>query len=114
MRRFRWVSLQLDVLCDCPTSKDIKVTLDSLSHDLDDTYQHIIQRIDGRYRAHVKGFIMWLAFSAHTMRLEEIAETAAVDFTPSTGPVFDFEGRYQDPKDVLEKCSSLVIESDGM
>jgi hypothetical protein len=104
--------LQLDDLCACSTPKDIETTLYSLPDDLDETYRRIIQKIDKRDRSYVKGFIRWLAFSLRAMRPEEIAATAAVDLTPSTGPVYD-SGRQYDPDDVLKKCSSLVTESDG-
>ena len=47
------------------------------------------------------------------MTLEEIAEAVAVDFDCEDVPVYTSDGRYLDPKDVLGKCSGLIIESEG-
>jgi hypothetical protein len=46
------------------------------------------------------------------MKIEEIAETITVDFSEE-GPVFNQDKRYTDPRDVLERCSSFVSESEG-
>lgn len=112
--RFRWVALQLSELQRCPSLSAIKARLESLPRDLDETYQQIIQRIDEHDRNDVKVFIQFLAFSTRTMRLEEIAEAVSVDLASPVVPTFDVSHQYQDCRDVLEKCGSLVVASDGM
>jgi hypothetical protein len=47
------------------------------------------------------------------MTLEEIAETVAIDFGLESGPVYDSERRYRDERDVLDKCTGLITESEG-
>ena len=47
------------------------------------------------------------------MKIAEIAETITVDFAAEDGPVFKQHNLYFYPRDVLVRCSSLVIESEG-
>jgi hypothetical protein len=86
--------------------------LASLPKDLLDTYDRIIlciERVDD-----AKRFLQWIAFSARPLSLKEIAEVVVVDFASEDSPVYDPERRYNSPRRVLDVCSSLVSESDGM
>jgi hypothetical protein len=47
------------------------------------------------------------------MMIKEIIETVTVDFSDEKNPVFNLDKRYTDPRDVLERCSSFVSESEG-
>ena len=47
------------------------------------------------------------------MSIEEIAEIITVDFSADKYPVFNQDKRYADSRDVLVRCSSFVIESEG-
>ena len=87
--------------------------LAALPRGLYETYDRILQRIDEDYRSDVKIFLCWIAFSTRPMTLKELAETVAVDFDSEDYPVFLPARRYQDPRDVLDKCSGLILESDG-
>ena len=47
------------------------------------------------------------------MSIEEIAEIITVDFSADKYLVFNQDKRYADSRDVLVRCSSFVIESEG-
>ena len=53
-------------------------------------------------------------FSTRPMTLKEIAETVVVDFEAASCPMYDSKRRYRNERDVLEKCSGLLTESEGM
>ena len=110
--RFRWVALQLSELARCPNVLAVRKQLVALPKDLHETYVRILLRIDEGDRSDVKTFLRWFAFSTRPMTLEEMAETVAVIFNDGV-PFYTEDGRYPDPKEVLEKCSGLVIESKG-
>lgn len=48
------------------------------------------------------------------MTLAEIAEAIVVDLDTENGPQYIRSRRYWDKRDVLEKCSGLISESEGM
>lgn len=79
---------------------------------MDGIYDRILLNVDMRSRGDVMLFLKWLAFSLRPMTLDEICETATVDFDANNGPAYNRDRRYT-PWRVLEKCSSLVIESKG-
>ena len=97
----------------CSNRLALRKQLNALPKDLDETYDCILTRLDERYRWDVRTFLCWFAFSTRPMTLEEIAETVAIDFDSGDVPEYHGEGRYEDPKDVLEICSGLIIETDG-
>jgi hypothetical protein len=88
--------------------------LASLPKDLLETYDRIILCIEAERIEDAKRFLQWIAFSARPMSLEEIAEAVVVGFVSEDGPVYDPERRYKNSRNVLDVCSSLVSESDGM
>ena len=110
--RFQWVKCQLDALRKCLSVSDLRKALRSLPKDLDDTYARILQDIDNKgYGDQVAKILQWLAYSAHSMSLGEIAEVLTVDMEGD--PLVDFERRLEDPPDILEICSSLVSVDQG-
>ena len=87
--------------------------LSQLPKGLYETYDRILEKIDEQDIGDVKTFLQWCAFSARPMTLAEIAQTITVDFESEDLPVFAPKRRYWDQQDVMEKCSSLVIEAEG-
>ena len=111
--RFRWVALQLTELMKCSSQYEIDKQLAELPDGLDETYNRILKNIDKKHRADTRKFLLWLAFCRRPMTIKEIAETITVDFPSGECPVFNKKKRYADPRDVLERCSSFVSESEG-
>ncbi|KDR83295.1 hypothetical protein GALMADRAFT_36365, partial [Galerina marginata CBS 339.88] len=110
---FRWVALQLDELEDCSSAHEIMHQLENLPDGLDDIYKRMLEAINKKYRADMMTFLQWLAFSKRPMEVTELAEAVTVDFKSEDGPFFNPEKRYENPRDVLVRCSSLVTESEG-
>jgi hypothetical protein len=111
--RFRWVALQLTELEKCSSRYEIDKQLAELPDGLDETYNRILKNIDKKHRADTRMFLQWLAFCMRPMTIEEIAETITADFSSEKCPVFNWNKRYSDPRDVLVRCSSFVSESEG-
>ena len=111
--RFRWVALQLAELEKCSSTYEVEKKLKDLPKGLDKIYDRIFDKIDEDHQADIRTFLQWLAFSKEPMTIEEIAATITVDFASEDGPVFNSKKRYDNPQDVLVRCSSLVIESKG-
>ncbi|KAM0799070.1 ankyrin repeat-containing domain protein [Usnea florida] len=104
---FQWVKCQLDALGKCLSVSDLRQSLRSLPRDLDDTYARILQDIDSKgYGDQFAKILQWLAYSARTLSLKEMAEVLTVDM--ERDPMVDFERRPEDPQEVLELCSSLI------
>ncbi|KAF8954305.1 hypothetical protein BDZ97DRAFT_2081794 [Flammula alnicola] len=110
---FRWVSLQLDALAKCLSPHEVNMQLAHLPKGLDETYKRILETINTDYIGDTRVFLEWLAFSKRPMTVTEIAEAATVDLKSEGGPVYEAARRYQDPRGVLLRCSSLVTESQG-
>ena len=112
LMRFRWVVLQLAELEKCSSRYEIDKQLAELPKGLDEIYNRILRNVDEKHRADTRTFLQWLAFCKRPMRIEEIAETITADFSEKC-PVFNQDKRYADPRDVLVRCLSFVIESEG-
>lgn len=108
------MALQLHELEKCPSNKAVNKQLKSLPGDLNSTYEQILLRIPEHFHDHLKKFLQWLAFSIRPMTIEEIAETVTVDLDAETGPSYQLDQKYIDPKDIFTACSSLITTSDGM
>ena len=111
--RFRWVVLQLAELEKCSSRYEMDKQLAELPKGLDEIYNRILKNINEKHRADTRMFLQWLAFCKRPMSIEEIAEIITVDFSADKYPVFNQDKRYADPRDVLVRCSSFVIESEG-
>ncbi|KAH9061918.1 hypothetical protein EDB87DRAFT_1560134, partial [Lactarius vividus] len=106
---FRWVYCLLDILRRCfPAS--IHSILDHLPETLDETYEHMLRRIDKVKRQFAHRLLQCLAVSVRPLRVEELAEILAVRFDPGAVPQFNVGWRLGDSEEgVLSACSSLII-----
>ena len=97
----------------CPSPYTLRKQLACLPKGLYETYDRILLGLDEDCRSDIQIFLCWLAFSTRPLTLEEVAETVAVRLNSGDRPVHAPDRRYQDPRDVLEKCSSLITDSEG-
>src|SRR5260370_15183087 len=106
--RFRWVVCQVDCLCSCfPPS--IRSVLADLPEGLDETYERALLGIDKQKREYAHRLFQCLLVSIRPLRVEELAETFAVQFDGTTTPLFNKTFRPTDAREaVLSACSSLV------
>ena len=82
--------------------------MNSLPETLDETYDRILCQIDPLYKREVLHILQWLTCSLRPLSLDEVAEIVAFDVDSDNK--FNCENRLAEPEDVLNMCSSLVID----
>ncbi len=107
-RRFRWVYCQLEVLRHCfPAS--VRRILDELPKSLDETYERILKEINSANKEHAYRLLQCLVVATRPLRVEELADVLAFDFTPGGIAELNTDWRWEDQEEaVLSACSSLV------
>jgi hypothetical protein len=107
--RFRWVFCQLEALRHCfpPSMRQI---LGELPESLDETYERILKEIRGSNQGHAHRLMQCLIAAVCPLRVEELTEVLAFDFTSSGTPKLNPDWRWEDQEEaVMSACSSLVI-----
>jgi Ankyrin repeats (3 copies)/Ankyrin repeat len=107
--RFRWVFCQLEVLRQCfPPS--VRYILEELPESLDETYERILREIRRPNQGHARRLLQCLVAAARPLRVEELAEVLAFDFSAEGVPKLNPGWRLEDQEEaVMSACSSLVI-----
>ena len=106
--RFRWVYCQLEILCDCLT-RNLRRTLDELPKTLDDTYQRILREIPEQNKDDASRLLQCLTVAFRPLRVDELAEVLAIDFTAGGMPTLNVDQRWGDQEQaILLACSSLI------
>ena len=107
-QRFRWVFCQLEVLrCCFPTN--LRRTLKELPKSLDETYMRVLKNINNANWEHARRLLQCLMVTHRPLRVEELAEVLALDFTVGGTPKSIEDWRLEDREEaVLSACSSLV------
>ncbi|KAF7974283.1 hypothetical protein HWV62_13088 [Athelia sp. TMB] len=103
---FRWVALQIAELSKCLTRRAVNEQLRSLPKDLDEMYERSLSRSANRHE--LKQLLIWLAFSVRHLRLEELADVTAIDFSSNDTPTYDPDLLYFSPMHVLDLCAGFV------
>ena len=104
---------QVVYICGCIPAR-IEHALAYLPDTLDETYQRTLEDINEADWEYAYRLFQFVAVASRPLRVQELAELLAFDF--STGPIPKFhEGwRLEDPADgVLSTCSSLLSIVDG-
>src|SRR5207302_64837 len=112
--RFRWVYCQLETLRHClPPS--VHQILTELPETLDAIYERILQEIPKSNQIHAHRLLQCLTVASRPLRVRELAEVIAVDFTASDGiPKLNEALRWEDQEQaVLSACSSLISVIEG-
>jgi ankyrin repeat protein len=110
--RFRWVYCQLERLRHCLVSS-VRLILDELPETLDETYARILGEISKENRDHAHRLLQCLTVAARPLRVEELAEVFAIDFTAEGTPKLNVDLRWEDQEEaILLACSSLVAVID--
>ena len=107
--RFRYVFCQLEVLRYCfPPS--VPRTLEELPDSLDETYERILRDIRRPNQEYACRLLQCLVAAARPLRVEELAEVLAFDFSSEGIPKINPGWRWEDQEEaVTSACSSLVI-----
>ncbi|KAI0264832.1 hypothetical protein BC834DRAFT_970401 [Gloeopeniophorella convolvens] len=106
---FRYVSCQLDTLCECPPPK-IRPTLKSLPTTLHATYEATLERISEEKWDYAHRLFQCLSISTRPLRVEELAEVLAVSLDGEV-PTYHNDWRSEDPESVvLSTCPGNFIQ----
>ena len=105
---FRWVACQIEALKDCQTLAELEDALCCLPATLEETYERALFLIDEKRKESIRNVLRWLCFSSRPIRLEEIAEVMAIDFTAKPRPFYDPRKRLIDSERFFQIYSSLV------
>ena len=88
--------------------------LDELPESLDGTYERILKEIRKSNQAHARRLLKCLVAAVRPLRIEELAEVLAFDFSAGGIPRLNPDWRWEDQVEaVMSACSSLVIVVDG-
>ena len=108
--RFRWVTCQMDYLCELLTDSAKKKALDSLPPTLDATYARILRRVNGcshEVQVFVQRSLRWIAHAQGDLSVAALCE--AISINPGD-TVLHREG-VPAVDEILRCCSSLVRKS---
>src|SRR6266850_1477920 len=106
--RFRWVYCQLDHLGKCLPGR-IQHALKELPDTLDVTYERTLREINDANWEFARRLFQCVAVAARPLRVEELAEFLAFDFSAGPIPKFREEWRLEDPlQAVMSTCSTLL------
>jgi hypothetical protein len=102
------VFCQLEILRHClPPS--VRGILEELPESLDETYERILREIRKPNQEHAHRLLQSLVAAVRPLRVKELAEVLAVDFTEGM-PRLNLDWRWEDQEEaVMSACSSLVI-----
>ncbi|KAL2048384.1 hypothetical protein N7G274_000295 [Stereocaulon virgatum] len=104
---FRWVQCQVDHIRTLRTAKDIKLALQQLPPDLDQTYDNMLLSVRPADQGYLRRALQLLVFSARPLTLDEAAEAVIVE--PGIEEI-DKDARLQRPEDLLEIGKSLFVQ----
>ncbi|KAJ3577762.1 hypothetical protein NPX13_g2797 [Xylaria arbuscula] len=110
---FRWVTCQLDYMCECPTDADRREALKELPPTLDATYERILLRIQRghpRARKIVQKCLQLLYLKGIPWNMESFCHALSV---PDALNVRMDESAMVTEADVSRLCSSFVRKSDN-
>ena len=100
---------QLEVLRQCFPSS-VRSILEELPDSLDETYERILREIKKPNRGHAHQLLQCLVAAVRPLRVEELAEVLAFDFSAEGIPKLNLGWRWEDQEEaVMSACSSLVI-----
>ncbi|KAL9037525.1 MAG: hypothetical protein Q9214_005666, partial [Letrouitia sp. 1 TL-2023] len=106
VKRFRWVTCQLDFLCKLRTAGAIKEALSSLPPTLDETYRRLLLRIETKEDRHLSREIMEiLAFAMYPITLTALCEVLMIELGSKS---LNADRQLLNPKDILNICGSFL------
>ena len=107
VRRFRWVSCQLDHLRDCVSDQECRDALKRLPPDLNETYTRILERIPRTKIPIVQMALLFIAYASPRLTIRQLRELLSM---PENGNFL--EPRAFVREDAISRlCSSLIRKS---
>jgi len=108
--RFRWVSCQMDYLCECNNDRDRREALKKLPPDLPSSYERILERVNRSNKENrdlVMKTLHWIAYAEMTLSTVQLLQALAV----RDGERHFDSNSISTVEDVLHWCSSLARRS---
>ena len=108
--RFRWASCQLESVRRC-LPQSVRHVLADLPETLDETYDRVLREIPKVNQEHAHRLLQCLTVAVRPLRVQELAEVLAVDFSEAGGvpTLLNEDWRWEDQEQaVLSACSSLI------
>jgi len=88
----------------------VRRILEELPESLDETYERILREIKKSNKGHARRMLQCLVAAVRPLRVEELAEILAFDFSEEGIPKLNPDWRWEDQEEaVMSACSSLVI-----
>ena len=88
----------------------VRHILEELPESLDDTYERILREIRKPNQGHAHRLLQCLVAAVRPLRVKELAEILAVDFSAERIPKLNLGWRWEDKEEaVMSACSSLVM-----
>ena len=88
----------------------VRHILEELPESLDDTYERILREIRKPNQGHTHRLLQCLVAAVRPLRVKELAEILAFDFSAEGIPKLNLGWRWEDKEEaVMSACSSLVI-----
>ena len=110
--RFRWVSCQLDYLCDCVNDADRRKALNELPPDLPKTYHRLLERVN-KYPVKVQSLVQmclqFIAFARPPLTIPQLQQAVSVPETPN---VLLDKSILISEEEIARRCSSLIRKSE--
>ena len=81
MHRFLLASLQLDVIAQCTTEREVKESLKQIPSDLNGTYDRTLERVDQQQekrRNLAYRVLYWLSQARRPLSVEELGQALAI------------------------------------
>ena len=100
---------QLEVLRYCFPSS-LRSILEELPESLDETYKRILREVTKPNKGHAHRLLQCLVAAVRPLRVKELAEVLAFDFSTEGIPKLNLGWRWKDQEEaVMSACSSLVM-----
>ncbi|KAK4217524.1 hypothetical protein QBC37DRAFT_479716 [Rhypophila decipiens] len=109
---FRWVTCQLDYLCELPRDRDRRQALKSLPPTLNETYERILERVekrDHRVQSLVQRCLEFITAADPPLSISELCEAVSMEADTKALEEEDIV----DETTILEHCSSFVRVRDA-
>ncbi|KAL8933454.1 MAG: hypothetical protein Q9216_006354 [Gyalolechia sp. 2 TL-2023] len=109
---FRWVTCQMDHLCELPNDTSRRKALGNLPRGLNATYERILRRVNAsnrEVRLLVSRALRWIIHSEGYLSTTELCEAISINF----GDTWRDADSVPDEVEILRWCSSLVRKSEN-
>jgi ankyrin repeat protein len=107
--RFRWVSCQLDHLCELSTDAQRRKALHELPKTLNETYERILGRVKPHDIPLVRRVLLWTTYASPPLEISALLDVVSIEEDDDR---IDPEARV-DEEQVLQFCSSLIRKRYG-